>query len=84
MAPAIHYLDESADWLLEEGEEQGGSAKSLAGEGGQSESGVSATILRPPASWEWATVAVYSCSKSCAPQADEGLFVEEQVFVENE
>ncbi|GAB4818916.1 hypothetical protein N2152v2_005962 [Parachlorella kessleri] len=79
MAPAIHYLDESADWLLEGGKELDSRSDEAAGtaDGG-------CEVLRPPASWEWATVAVYSCSRSCQPQEGAGPFVEEQVFVGNE
>lgn len=74
MAPTIHYLEESADWL----EEEGGSSSSREGAGGSV-----AGILRPPASWEWATVAVFSCSRSCVPEGG-SVFVEEQALVENE
>lgn len=86
MAPAIHYLEESAEWLEEEGASSGEVAAGqgpIAGAAGQQAGGAGVQpILRPPPSWEWATVAVYSCSQSCPP--GEGGFVEEQAFVENE
>ena len=85
MAPAIHYLNESADWLLEEEEQQDNRSEEAAGaaeEGGADAD--AGKVLRPPASWEWATVAVYSCSRSCQPQECAGALVEGQVFVGNE
>lgn len=49
MAPLIHGLAESAEWLTAE---RGGAAAAGA-------------LLQPPDSWEWLTVGVYCCSHGC-------------------
>lgn len=71
MGPAISYMEESAGWI----------------EGGSLGGGPAPVLVRPPPTWEWITVAVFSCSKSCGPVSESGTnscFMEEQVFVANE
>eukprot|EP00887_Chlorella_sp_A99_P003066 scaffold9.g3066.t1 len=68
MTPAIPYLEESADWLAEQGGAEG-----------------AGRVLRPPAGWDWLTVAALTCRGSCGPGAagteggGGGCYAEEQV-----
>lgn len=64
MAPLIHGLSESAEWLAAEG----GAARPP-------------RLLLPPDSWEWLTLAVHTCSRSCGTG---GAAVAEAVAVANE
>lgn len=65
MAPLIHGLAESAEWLAAEGD-----CTAAAG-----------ALLQPPDSWEWLTVAVFSCSRGCDTR---GAVAEEAVALANE
>lgn len=43
-----------------------------------------AASLQPPDSWEWLTVAVFSCSGSCCGSGGEAALIQEEVVLVNE
>jgi Programmed cell death protein 2, C-terminal putative domain len=72
MAPLIYNIQEAAAWALEELQSSGGAA---GGELGAAVAGILDALDR----WEWATVGVFTCSRSCAAE-----WAEEVLVVQNE
>ena len=71
MAPLIHGLTESAEWLAAGA---GGAAAAAAG-----------NLVLPCDSWEWLTLCVFSCRASCCGDAAaDAAVVEEAVVAANE
>lgn len=69
MTPLIPALAEAAEWLAADASSGGAAA---------------GASLQPPDSWEWLTVAVFSCSASCGGGGGAPALVEEGVALVNE
>ena len=48
------------------------------------QSGTEQAFLRPPISWEWLTVAVFTCAQDCATSTMQHVFAEATVAIANE
>lgn len=68
MAPLIPLLEEAAEWVKD-------------GNAGPARATVFVSV---PVSWEWLTIAVFTCAKGCAAGEQTCGIVEETVVIANE